>query len=141
MNLGEALNSINFTKVNLIRNPDGTINQHEAKSFPAYVVLRSLSYHTDCVPYVAFLNQLMTKEHNMSLAMQYEFLLYSIPKGKRFSKWTKPKTQEALDLIMKYNSVSHDVAKGYLRLMTETQIDELLNAKGGLATKTTKRKK
>ena len=37
---------------------------------------------------------------------------------------------------MTYNSVSHDVAKGYLRLMTETQIDELLNAKGGMVTKT-----
>ena len=138
MNLGEALNSINFTKKNLIRNDDGSINEQEAKSFPTYVVLRSLSYHTDCVPYVAFLNQLMTKEHNMTLAMQYEFLLYTIPKGKRFAKWVKPKTEEALELIMTYQSVSHDVAKGYLRLMTEAQIDELLTAKGGMAAKTKK---
>jgi hypothetical protein len=131
MNLGEALNSINFTKKNLIRNEDGTINEQEAKSFPSYVVLRSLSYHSDCVPYVAYLNQMMAKEHNMTNAMQYEFLLYTIPKGKRFSKWAKPKNEKALELLMEYNSISYDVAKGYLRLMTEEQINELLEARGG----------
>lgn len=131
MTLGEALNSINFTKVNLIRNEDGTINQQEAKSFPGYVILRLLSYHVECVPYVAFLEQYMTKEHNMTLAMQYEFLLYSIPKGKRFSKLTKPESEEAIDLIMQYSNVSYEIARGYLRVMTKEQIQGLLTAKGG----------
>ena len=135
MNLSEALNSINFTKKNLIRNDDGSINEEEAKSFPSYIVLRSLSYHTDCVPYVAYLNQMMTKEHGMSNAMQYEFLLHTIPKGKRFAKWSKPKNEKALELIMEYNTVSYNVAKDYLRLLNEEQINELLLARGGIKTK------
>lgn len=32
---------------------------------------------------------------------------------------------------MEYNTVSYDVAKGYLRLMSEAQITELLQARGG----------
>lgn len=131
MDLGEALNSINFTKKNLVRNEDGSINQQEAKSFPSYIVLRSLSYHADCIPYVAYLNQLMAKEHNMTPAMQYEFLLYTIPKGKRFSKWTKPKDEKVIELIMEYNNVAYNVAKGQLRLLSETQINEILAARGG----------
>ena len=131
MNLGEALNSINFTKKNLIRNDDGSINEDEAKTFPSFIVLRSLSYHADCIPYVAFLNQFMTKEHNMTNAMQYEFLLHTIPKGKRFSKWAKPATEKSLELIMEYNNVSYDVAKGQLRLLNKEQIAELHAARGG----------
>ena len=135
MNLGEALNSINFTKQNLIRNDDGSINHQEAKSFPGYVILRLLSYHVECVPYVGYLETLMTKEHAMTPAMQYEFLLYSIPKGKRFGKMTKPVSEKVLEIIMEISSVSYEVARGYLRVMTEDQINSLLNAKGGIETK------
>ena len=131
MNLSEALNSINFTKKNLIRNEDGTINHQEAKSFPSYVVLRSLSYHVDCIPYVAYLNQLMLKEHNMTNAMQYEFLLHVIPKGKRFAKWAKPKTEIVIELLMEFDNISYDEAKGYIRLLTDEQINDIINAKGG----------
>lgn len=131
MNLSEALNSINFTKKNLIRNEDGSINTTEAKSFPSFVVLRSLSYHIDCVPWVAYLNSLMTAEHKMTNAMQYEFLLHTIPKGKRFAKWAKPETEEALNMLMETYKVNQSVAKGYLRLMTKDQIQDLLQARGG----------
>lgn len=141
MNLGEALNSINFTKKNLVRNEDGSINNSEAKSFPSYIVLKSLSYHVDCVPYVAYLAERMTKAHNMSNEMQYEFLLHSIPKGKRFAKWAKPKNEKALELLMEYYNINHSTAKGYLRLMSEEAIDKLLNARGGIETKSKKKAK
>lgn len=131
MNLSDALNSINFTKKNLIRNEDGSINKSALKGYPGFVVLRSLSYHVDCIPWVAYLNTHMTAAHNMSEEMQYEFLLHTIPKGKRFAKWAKPETEKALDFIMEIYKVNHATAKGYLRLMSAEDIDKLMKSKGG----------
>lgn len=131
MDLSAALNSINFTKQNLVRKQDGSINESEAKSFPSYIVLKSLSYHADCVPYVSYLAERLTKAHNMSNEMQYEFLLHTIPKGKRFAKWAKPKNEKAIELLMDIYHINHATAKGYLRLLSDKDIATLMNSRGG----------
>lgn len=132
MNLSEALNSINFTKQNLIRNADGSINHTEARTFPSFVAQRSLSYHLDALPWVAHMQALQSPEHNMSEAMQYEFLLHTIPKGKRFAKWVKPKNEKLLQQIMEDYGVNIEVAKGYVQLLSHKDINDLMLERGGV---------
>lgn len=126
MDLGDALNSINKTKQNLVRDENMKLKKNE--KIPSFVIQRSLSYHLDAVQFVALLNQY---DSVLSDAMKYEFLLNILTKKNRFAKWGKIKKSEILDKIMKYENVSIETAKSYLRNLTEEEQQQLLNLEGG----------
>lgn len=131
MKLGDWLNSINFTKKNLMRDEDGNVIHQIAKGYPAFVINKLLSYHVDCLPYVSIMNQYCGKDAVATNIMQYEFLLTVLPKGKRYAKLKKPQQIELIDFIMEHEKVSHDVAKGYIRLLTKEQGIDIINSIGG----------
>jgi hypothetical protein len=74
--LKEWLNSINQTKTHLI-DEDPSLE----KEYPPYIINRCLSGHIDCVMFVNEMNQY----HFLPKKMQYDFLLNSLRKKKRFS--------------------------------------------------------
>ena len=115
--LKDWLNSINFTKENLIEDPD------MISSYPPYIINRCLSGHLDTV---LFANE-MNKHSNLDKDMQYSFFLYTLRKRKRFSPWLKKEQIEDLDLVKKHYGYSNEKAKVAVSLLTKTQLETIRN--------------
>ena len=115
--LKDWLNSINFTKDNLIEDPEAI------SSYPPYIINRCLSGHLDTV---LFANE-MNKYSNLDKDMQYSFFLYTLRKRKRFSPWLKKEQIEDLDLVKKHYGYSNEKAKVAVTLLTKTQLETIRN--------------
>ena len=115
--LKDWLNSINFTKENLIEDPEAI------SSYPPYIINRCLSGHLDTV---LFANE-MNKYSNLDKDMQYSFFLYTLRKRKRFSPWLKKEQIEDLDLVKKHYGYSNEKAKVAVTLLTKTQLEYIRN--------------
>ena len=118
MELKDWLNSINFTKENLIADDPEAI-----KKYPPYIVNRCLSGHLDTV---LFANE-MNNYSNLDKDLQYSFLLYTLRKRKRFSPWLKKEQVDDLDLVKKHYGYSNEKAKVAVSLLTKTQIENIRN--------------
>ena len=116
--LKDWLNSINFTKQNLIEEDPDSISK-----YPPYIVNRCLSGHLDTV---LFANE-MNKYSNLDKDMQYSFLLYTLRKRKRFSPWLKKEQVDDLDLVKKHYGYSNEKAKVAVSLLTKTQLEYIRN--------------
>ena len=115
MNLGKVLESINYTKEDVL-DPQG-------KDYVPFVVNKSLSYFMDTVAYANEMN----KHPFLDKRMQYDYLKGSIRKRKRFSGWVKKDKSDVINAIIKYYDVSYRKATEYERLLTEDQKQEILN--------------
>ena len=114
MELKDWLNSINLNKKDILEeDPDA--------KYPAYIVNRCLSGHLDCVMYANEMNRFP----NLDKDMQYNFLLYTLRKRKRFSPWLKKEQIDNLDLVKKHYGYSNEKAKVALSLLTKSQIETL----------------
>tara|TARA_B100000965_G_scaffold142078_2_gene118273 strand:+ start:1657 stop:2043 length:387 start_codon:yes stop_codon:yes gene_type:complete len=114
LELKDWLNSINYTKDNLIEEDLDAI-----KSYPPYIINRCLSGHLDSV---LFANE-MNRYVNLDKDLQYAFLLNTLRKRKRFSPWLKKEQVEDLDLVKKHYGYSNEKAKVALALLPKTQIE------------------
>ena len=115
MNLGKVLESINYTKEDVL-DPQG-------KDYVPFIVNKSLSYFMDTVAYANEMN----KHPFLDKRMQYDYLKGSIRKRKRFSGWVKKDKSDVIDAIIKYYDVSYRKALEYEKLLTEGQKQEILN--------------
>jgi hypothetical protein len=128
MDLKDAIVSIG-NKKNFIRasaQPDV-----EAKSFPAFVVKRMLSYHPECVLLLNELNVRGLAGHNLSNKMQYEFLLGTMPKGAKFSKFSKSSMDSDIDLICSHFKYSYKAARDIVGLLSDADLKTLRSMVGG----------
>jgi len=116
MELKDWLNSINFTKSNLL-DEDPTV----IKSYPPYIVNRCLSGSVDSI---LFSNEMNMNAH-VDKDMQYSFFLYTLRKRKRYSPWLKKEQVDDLDLVKKHYGYSNEKAKVALSLLTKPQIESL----------------
>ncbi len=116
MELKDWLNSINFTKSNLL-DEDPTV----IRSYPPYIVNRCLSGSVDSI---LFSNEMNMNAH-LDKDMQYSFFLYTLRKRKRYSPWLKKEQVEDLDLVKKHYGYSNEKAKVALSLLTKPQIESL----------------
>tara|TARA_B100001094_G_scaffold22420_1_gene18949 strand:+ start:1746 stop:2120 length:375 start_codon:yes stop_codon:yes gene_type:complete len=111
MELKHWLNSINFNKENLL-DEDPTLK------YPAFVVNKCLSGSLDSV---LFANE-MNKSHFLDPKMQYDFLLNSLRKKRRFAPWLKKGKVEDIDAVKKYYGYSNEKAQQAMRILTKEQI-------------------
>jgi hypothetical protein len=114
MNPFDFVKSINTSKENLIEE-----DPENEKEYNAYLINRALSYYRDTV----FHANEMNKSSVLPNKLQYEFYLYSVPKGKRFAKWEK-KTQNdeiIIEHIMKEYFFSRKRAEEALSLLSPDQ--------------------
>ena len=116
MELKDWLNSINFTKSNLL-DEDPTV----IKSYPPYIVNRCLSGSVDSI---LFSNEMNMNAH-VDKDMQYSFFLYTLRKRKRYSPWLKKEQVDDLDLVKNHYGYSNEKAKVALSLLTKPQIESL----------------
>ena len=114
MELKDWLKSINETKTNLIDN-DSTL---EPKYLP-YIVNRCMSGQIDTL---MFANEMNISNH-LDNKLQYDFLLYTLRKKKRFSPWMRKNELSNLSIVKEYYGYSDDKARQVLPLLTEDQLN------------------
>jgi|TARA_B100001250_G_scaffold383518_1_gene377544 hypothetical protein len=111
MELKYWLNSINLTKENIL-------DEDPTEKYPAFVVNKCMSGSIDSV---LFANE-MNKYHFLDSKLQYDFLLNSLRKRKRFAPWLKKGKVEDIDAVKKYYGYSNEKAQQALRILTKEQI-------------------
>ena len=108
------LNSINFTKENLIEE-DSTL----VKEYPPFIINKCLSGHLDCV---LFANE-MNKYHFLDKDMQYNFYLNILRKRKRFSPWLRKDKISDLEIVKRYYGYSNEKASQALKILSNEQLN------------------
>ena len=111
--LKDWLNSINFTKEDIIQN-----NPDYKKEYPSYIVNKCLSGHIDCI---LFANEMNMNSH-IAKDMQYSFYLNTIRKRKRFSPWIRKEKIQDLDAVKSYYGYSNEKAVQALKILNKEQI-------------------
>ena len=117
MKLGDYLNSINHTKENLLDTDDESVE----KEYIPYIVNRCLSYFPDTIFHVNEMN----KFANTDKKLQYDYLINSIRKRKRYSKWMKTEKIKELEIIKKHFNYSYQKAKDVLPLLSKEDLKEI----------------
>lgn len=110
----DFINAINQTKdANIIKEPQAE------KDYKAFIINRGLAYFPDTVLQANEMNRRPWTPRDW----QFSFLLNSITKKKRFSKWAEklPKNED-LDLVMQYYDYSKQKAMAVLNLLTPEQL-------------------
>lgn len=114
MELKDWLNSLNFTKENLIQEDPSL-----AKDYPPYIINRCLSGHMDCI---MFVNE-MNKYHFLDKDIQYEFYLNTLRKRKRFSPWLRKDKISDLEVVKNYYGYSNEKASQALKILSNEQLN------------------
>ena len=114
MELKDWLNSINFTKENLIEEDPSVI-----KDYPPYIVNRCLSGHLDTVMFANEMNKFPTLDKDL----QYNFFLNTLRKKKRFSPWLRKDKVTDLEIIKQYYGYSNEKSLSALKILTPDQIN------------------
>ena len=115
MNPFDYVNSINYTKKNIMDTPE------KEKGYNPFMINRSLSYFNDTV----ILANEMNKYHHLDGRLQYSFLINIVRKRKRFSKWNKPQKHNDIDVVKQYYGYSNEKAEQVLPLLSQPQLLEL----------------
>tara|TARA_R100000152_G_C6774569_1_gene202422 strand:+ start:1007 stop:1498 length:492 start_codon:yes stop_codon:yes gene_type:complete len=109
------LGSINITKENvLLDDSNGKIEE----AYNPFIINKTLSYFPDTIMQSNTMNQFF----DLDKKLQYEFLLNSIRKKKRFSRWIKSNIEENVDTVKQYYKVGNEKAVEILSLLNDEQI-------------------
>jgi hypothetical protein len=107
------LNSINFTKQNLMEEDPTSV-----KEYAPYIINKCLSGQIDTI---LFANE-MNMNHQLDKDMQYSFYLNSLRKRKRFSPWLRKDKVTDLECVKKYYGYSNEKASQALKILTKEQL-------------------
>ena len=114
MELKDWLNSINFTKKNLLEE-DPSLK----KDYPPFIVNKCLSGHLDCI---LFANE-MNKYHFLDRDIQYNFYINILRKKKRFSPWIRKDKITDLEYVKSYYGYSNEKASQVMKILSHEQIE------------------
>lgn len=112
MNPFELIKSVSTTKKDILENE---------KDYNAFMVNRGLSYFPDTVIYANEMN----KFHHLDSRLQYHFLINTIRKRNRFSKWNKSIESENINTIKQYYGYSNEKARDVLPLLSNDKLKTL----------------
>jgi hypothetical protein len=124
--LKEYLNSINFTKKDLMKSED----KEWIKKYPAFIVNKMLSAFSDTIMLVNEMN----RNHFIDKDMQFQFLLNSIRPKKRFSPFLRASKLKEIECVKEYYGYSNDKAKSALDILSKDEINLIKEKlyKGGI---------
>jgi hypothetical protein len=112
----DFLNAINVTKENLFEEPQAE------KDYKGFMVNRGLSYFYDTVHHA----NMMNRYRDIPNSWQFSYLINTIAKKKRFSKWAKAdKASESIDLVMRYYGYNIDKARVALKILSKEQLKSI----------------
>lgn len=127
--LGDYLTSINKSKVNLMRD-DPNVDPKTITGYPAFMIRRLMSYHMDTVLSANELNMLPHLDNQM----QYEYLLYAVPKKNRYATTHKVQPSETIDLIKRFYNYNDEKALEVASLHSDKDFERMREhlSEGGL---------
>ena len=127
MKLGDYLKAINYTKEPLMDSEDSYIE----KEYLPFIVNRCLSFFPDTIIQANEMNL----HNDIDKKMQFDFLMGTIRKSKRFSPWLKEELPENIDIVKEYFGYSNKKAKEALVLLKKEDIEEMKIklSKGGIS--------
>lgn len=109
----DFLNAINETKKNMFDDPQAS------KDYSAFVINRGLSYFPDTV----FLANEMNRCSTIPKDWQFNFLLNTVTKRKRFSKWAKKdSSSKNVELVKRHYGYSDKRAEEVVSLLSKEQL-------------------
>jgi|TARA_B100000519_G_scaffold47805_1_gene38397 hypothetical protein len=108
----EFIKAINETK------EDVMVDDVSEKKYSPFIVNRGLSFFMDTIFQVNELN----RNHHLDSRLQFDYLLNSVRKKKRYSKWLKPEKLQDLDVVKEYYGFSNEKAKDALSTLSEDQL-------------------
>ena len=117
MKLSEYLKAINHTKEPLLDTDDEFIE----KGYVPFVVNRCLSYFPDTIFMVNQMNAWPTVDKKM----HFDYLLNSIRKRKRFSKWFKNEECQKVNVVKEYFGYSERKAREVVNMLSDSDIEEM----------------
>ena len=121
--LKDYLNSINITK------KDVMLDEFDEKKYPAYIVNKCLAPFPDTIHLV---NEMNLHNH-LDKKLQFDFLLNSLRKRKRFTPWLKASKLNNLEYVKEYYGYNNEKAKSALKILNDEQIKAIKDSlnKGG----------
>ena len=122
------LSSINTTKENvLLDDSNGKIEE----AYNPFIINKTLSYFPDTIMQSNTMNQYF----DIDKKLQYDFLLNSIRKKKRFSRWIRSNIEENVDIVKQYYKVGNEKAVEILSLLNDEQITSIKKelSEGGIS--------
>ena len=122
------LKSINTTKENvLLEDSNGKIEE----AYNPFIINKSLSHFPDTIMQANTMNQYF----ELDKKLQYDFLLNSIRKKKRFSRWIKSNIEENVEIVKQYYKVGNEKAVEILSLLNDEQISTIKSelSEGGIS--------
>ena len=108
----EFIKAINETK------EDVMVDDVSEKKYSPFIVNRGLSFFMDTIFQVNELN----RNHHLDSRLQFDYLLNSVRKKRRYSKWLKPEKLQDLDVVKEYYGFGNQKAKDALRILSEDQL-------------------
>ena len=108
----DYLKAINETKEDVMLTPE------DERKYSPFIVNRGLSFFMDTIFQVNELN----RNYHLEARLQFDYLLNSVRKKKRYSKWLKPEKLQDLDVVKEYYGFGNEKAKDALRILSEDQL-------------------
>tara|TARA_B100000073_G_scaffold293948_1_gene257789 strand:- start:374 stop:865 length:492 start_codon:yes stop_codon:yes gene_type:complete len=122
------LRSINTTKENVLLNDS---NGKIEEAYNPFIINKTLSHFPDTIMQSNTMNQFFDLDNKL----QYDFLLNSIRKKKRFSRWIKSNIEENVEIVKQYYKVGNEKAVEILSLLNDEQISTIKSelSEGGIS--------
>ena len=111
----DFLNAINDTKINVI------VDDISEKEYKGFMVNRGLSYFNDTALYANEMN----RRYHLDSRLQFDYLINSVSRKRRFSKWLKPTESEDLLIVKEHYGYSNEKARSALTILSSEQLNEL----------------
>ena len=123
--LKDYLNAINHTKEPLMDTEDEVWE----KKYPPFVVNKCIAPFKETIGLTNKINGL----HHIDKKLQFDFLLNSIRKRKRFTPWLRANKVSNLEYVKEFYGYSNEKAKSALTILTSKQIKQIKTSlnKGG----------
>ena len=109
----DYIKAINYTKENMI------VDDLTEREYNSFIINRGLSMGIDTVLQANEMNQ----RPHLAKKLQFDYLLNSISKRKRFDKWQKFEKSDDIECIKAYFNYSYPKAISALSILSEKQIE------------------
>ena len=113
--LKEYIKTINKTKETLMEGED----EMWEKKYPAFIINKCIAPTgmQECL----IVNE-MNRLHHLDNKLQYDFLLNSLRKQKRYASWMKASKERNLEYVKEYFGYNNEKARAILNILTDEQI-------------------
>ena len=95
------------------------LTPEDERKYSPFIVNRGLSFFMDTI----FQANEVNVHFHLDSRLQFDYLLNSVRKKRRYSKWLKPEKLSDMDIVKEYYGFGNQKAKDALSILTKEQLD------------------